>query len=219
MGAIARAMAARQVATEVTYQPVTEPTQAKEVAIGRENSQKNRQNRQSDKRSSTQKITQVTDIKGFNQKSRQIDGIDGGRGVDKVKAANDGLEVNQIDTTSGLNEADKVKPTGNVIIREVNGINIPMPEHYSDGSNLAFWKAPASEMAAKQERYSDADWIQSMLLKLPASKRTQVSREYSARYKAIYDAEPDDNKKANKAALTANSWLRSKMNHTGFVGG
>ena len=209
MGAIARAMAVKQVATEAAYQPIAEPTQAKEVAANNSDNDSTRQTRQGKEKHLDNNSLQDADLYSINPEARQLDRLDGFQGLDKVKAANDELEVNLIDTTSGLNEADKVKPTGNVVTKEVNGIKLPMPEHYYKGENLTFWMSNNEQL--QQEQYGDGSWIELMLLKLPASKRAQLSREYSARYKAAYDAEPDNNKKANKAALAANSWLRSNI--------
>lgn len=206
MGAFARAMTG-QAATEAANQPAIEAIQAKEIVIDNSDNSRNRQNRQNEKKRLFKRVSQSTDISKASQNDRRIDEIDGNRELAKSKADIDTLEASQADTAYGLIDTNQVKHLSNVAItKEVSGIKIPMPEHYYNGQNLTFWMS--SNEQAQQEQYGDGSWIISMLLKLPSSKRAQVSKEYSTRYKAAFDAEPDDNKRTNKAALAANSWLR-----------
>lgn len=80
-----------------------------------------------------------------------------------------------------------------------------LPEHHYRGENLTFWMASNEKL--QQVKYGDSAWIEAKLRRVPANQRLTVANEYSARYKAAYDAEPESNKKANRAAFAANTWL------------
>lgn len=82
-----------------------------------------------------------------------------------------------------------------------------LPKHHYKGENLTFWMMPTASANAMRFKHGDSEWIESKLRRVPANKRQSLSDEYSLRYKAVYDSEPDENKKANKAAFAANSWL------------
>lgn len=80
-----------------------------------------------------------------------------------------------------------------------------LPEHHYRGENLTFWMASNEKL--QQIKHGDSAWIEAKLRRVPANQRRSLADEYSARYKAAYDAEPDSNKKANRAAFAANTWL------------
>ena len=82
-----------------------------------------------------------------------------------------------------------------------------LPVHHYRGENLTFWKMPTAATEAMRLKHGDSEWIEAKLRRVPPDKRQSLADEYSARYKATYDAEPDECKKANKAAFSANSWL------------
>ena len=82
-----------------------------------------------------------------------------------------------------------------------------LPKHHYKGENLTFWVMPTVSADAMRVKHGDSAWIEAKLRRVPANQRQSLADEYSVRYKAAYDAEPDSNKKANKAAFTANSWL------------
>lgn len=82
-----------------------------------------------------------------------------------------------------------------------------LPKHHYKGENLTFWMMPTISADTMRLKHGDSAWIAAKLRRVPASQRQSLSDEYSARYKAAYEGEPDDNKKANKAAFAANSWL------------
>lgn len=80
-----------------------------------------------------------------------------------------------------------------------------LPEYHYRGENLTFWMASNEKL--QQLKHGDSAWIEAKLRRVPANQRRSLADEYSARYKAAYDAEPDSNKKTNRAAFTANTWL------------
>ncbi len=82
-----------------------------------------------------------------------------------------------------------------------------LPQYHYKGENLSFWMMPTAAVDSMRLKYGDSAWIEAKLRRVPASKRQSLADEYSIQYKAVYDAEPDENKKANKAAFAANSWL------------
>jgi predicted amino acid dehydrogenase len=82
-----------------------------------------------------------------------------------------------------------------------------LPAFHYKGENLTFWMMPTVSADAIRLKHGDSEWIESKLRRVPHDKRQSLSDEYSQRYKAVYDAETDENKKANKAAFAANSWL------------
>ncbi|MDP5137926.1 hypothetical protein ORJ04_18400 [Rheinheimera baltica] len=82
-----------------------------------------------------------------------------------------------------------------------------VPAHHYKGENLAFWMMPTQGADALRIKNGDSAWLEAKLRRVPISIRQSLAEEYSARYKAAYDAEPTENKKANKAAFIANSWL------------
>lgn len=82
-----------------------------------------------------------------------------------------------------------------------------LPAYHYNGENLTFWMMPTVSADAMRLKHGDSEWIESKLRRVPADKRQILSDEYSRLFKAVYDAETDENKKANKAAFAANSWL------------
>jgi hypothetical protein len=97
-----------------------------------------------------------------------------------------------------LERLDTTKPAAN---------DEALPQYHYKGENLSFWMMPTAAVDSLRLKHGDSAWIAAKLRRVPASQRQKIADEYSAQYKATYDAEPDDNKKANKAAFAANSWL------------
>lgn len=86
-----------------------------------------------------------------------------------------------------------------------NDESLPL-QHYK-AEHLTCWMMPESAVQQLQVKHGDSEWIEAKLRRVPAKQRFALADEYSARYKAAYDAEPDEIKKANRAAFTANTWL------------
>jgi len=112
---------------------------------------------------------------------------------------NTGLSViREIRQPLKLEILDNTKPAAN---------DDGLPKHHYKGKNLTFWMMPTVSADAMRLKHGDSAWIEAKLRRVPANQRQSLADEYSARYKAAYDTEPDSNKKANKAAFAANSWL------------
>ena len=82
-----------------------------------------------------------------------------------------------------------------------------LPKNHYRGDHLVFEMMPFASVEAMRLKLGDSDWIAAKLRRVPHKDRKRIADEYSEQYKAAYDAEQDENKKANRAAFIANSWL------------
>lgn len=70
-----------------------------------------------------------------------------------------------------------------------------MPANFFDGGSNGW-------------RFGDREWIAGKLRRIQSkAERFRLAAEYAERFKAVYDAEPLENRKDGKARFSANSWL------------
>lgn len=137
-----------------------------------------------------------------------------------------GLEVEKsalVNSTTSENTSEHAMPVNKVLpitrhfrqveikrteCLEVNASNDDgLPTHYYKADNLTLWKSSHSAVECLRYKYSDAVWIKTKLRRVQASKRPELTSEYSTIYERTSIAEENPIKKHNHARFIANSWL------------